>query len=250
MNFVALKTLDTNRAKFCAELIALSLALFSGATVYGQVAPTATSQPAVLYGAAPLTAQDTTSPDIQQQNPYLGGVPTGTASATPLSLSLEDAVTRGLRQNLGGLLSSDVVSGARGERWRALSALLPNVVTATSFSARQVDIRTTIGINIPVPGVPPITGPFGVFDTRAYFNQSVFNWESIERERSSTAQMKSAQYSYKNARELIVLVVVSNYLLVVADQSQVESALAQRDTAKVLFNQTTDQKQAGTCGSG
>ena len=57
--------------------------------------------------------------------------------------------------------------------------------------------------------------------------------------------MKSAQYSYKNARELIVLVVVSNYLLVIADQSQVESALAQRDTAKVLFDQTTDQKKAG-----
>jgi outer membrane protein TolC len=38
---------------------------------------------------------------------------------------------------------------------------------------------------------------------------------------------------------------VSNYLLVIADQSQVESALAQRDTAKALFDQTTDQKKAG-----
>ena len=44
---------------------------------------------------------------------------------------------------------------------------------------------------------------------------------------------------------MIVLVVVSNYLLVIADQSQVESALAQRDTAKVLFDQTTDQHKAG-----
>jgi outer membrane protein TolC len=58
-------------------------------------------------------------------------------------------------------------------------------------------------------------------------------------------QVKSAQYGYKNARELIVVVVASNYLLVIADQSQVESALAQRDTAKVLFDQTTDQKTAG-----
>jgi len=44
---------------------------------------------------------------------------------------------------------------------------------------------------------------------------------------------------------MIVLVVVSNYLLVIADQSQVESALAQRDTAKVLFDQTADQHKAG-----
>jgi len=42
-----------------------------------------------------------------------------------------------------------------------------------------------------------------------------------------------------------VTVVVSNYLLVIAYQSEVESALSQRDTAKVLFQQTSDQKTAG-----
>jgi outer membrane protein TolC len=160
-----------------------------------------------------------------------------------LSLSLQDAVARGLRQNLGGLISSDSLSGAQGERWRALSALLPNLTTATSFGVRQNDLKAVIGID--VPGHPPVIGPFGVFDTRAYLEQSVFNWQSIEGARSSAALVKSAQYSYKNARELIVLVVVSNYLLVIADQSQVESAVAQRDTAKVLFDQTTDQKKAG-----
>ena len=181
--------------------------------------------------------------DFQSQNPYLGGVPTGQASPSTLQLSIEAAVTRGLRQNLGGLLSTDAITGERGEKWRALSALLPNVTTGTSISVHQIDIRTQIGLNI--PGRPKITGPFGVFDTRAYIDQSIFNWESIERERSSTAQVKSAEYTYKNARELVVLVVVSNYLLLIADQSQVESALAQRDTAKVIFEQTSDQRKAG-----
>jgi outer membrane protein TolC len=228
---------------FCSKLIALCLALFAGVPLYGQVESNATSQRSVSYGAPSFAVQDTSTSDLQQQSPYLGGVSTGTASSTPLQLSLEDAVTRGLRQNLGGLLSTDAVSGAQGERWQALSALLPNLTTATSFGVRQVDTKTEIGLI--VPGHPAILGPFGVFDTRAYLDQSVFNWESIQRARSSTAQVKSAQYSYKNARELIVLVVASNYLLVIADQSQVESALAQRDTAKVLFQQTTDQKQAG-----
>lgn len=194
------------------------------------------------YGSSTLAAQDTS--DLQLQNPYLSGVPTGTASSTPLSLSLEDAVGRGFRQNLGGLLSSDALSGAQGERWRALSALLPNLTTDTSFGVRQNNVRASIGI-ANVPGHPPVLGPFGVFDSRAFLDQSVFNWESIEHARSSAAQVKSAQYNYKNARELIVVVVVSNYLLVIADESQVESALAQRDTAKALFDQTTDQKEAG-----
>jgi len=243
VNFVTLKILTADRARLCSKLIALCLALFAGAALYGQSDLTAASQRTMPYGATSLAAQDTYTSDYQLQNPYLVGVPTGTASSTPLQLSLEDAVGRGLRQNLGGLLSTDAVSGAQGERWRALSALLPNLTTATSFGANQVDTKAFIGIV--VPGHPPVLGPFGVFDMRAYLDQSLFNWESIERARSSTAQVKSAQYSYKNARELIVLVVVSNYLLVVADQSQVVSALAQRDTAKALFDQTTDQKQAG-----
>ena len=63
--------------------------------------------------------------------------------------------------------------------------------------------------------------------------------------RSSNAQLKSAEFSSKDARELVVLVIVSNYLLVVADQSEVESARSQRDTAKALYQQTSDQKSAG-----
>jgi outer membrane protein TolC len=241
VNFVALHILTGDRANSCSKLVALCLTLFVGTPLYGQSEVTATSQRTVPYGAVTVAAPDTS--DSQSQNPYLGGVPTGQASPTALSLSLEDAVARGLRQNLGGLLSTDAVSGARGERWLALSALLPNLTTATSLGVHQNDLKAAIGIT--VPGHPPIIGPFGVFDTRAYLDQSLFNWESIERARSSAAQLKSAQYSYKNARELIVLVVVSNYLLVIADQSQVESALAQRDTAKTLLDQTTDQKKAG-----
>ena len=243
MNFLALKMLAGDHARLCRKLIGIFLALFAGRALYGQSELTVPSERTAAYGAAALAVRDTYTSDSQLQNRYLGGVPTGTASSTALSLSLEDAVARGLRQNLGGLLSTDAVSGAQGERWQALSALLPNLTTATSFGVRQTDLKATIGIN--VPGHPPVIGPFGVFDTRAYLDQSIFSWESIERARSSAAQVKSAQYSYKNARELIVLVVVSNYLLVIADQSQVESALAQRDTAKALFDQTTDQKKAG-----
>jgi len=232
-------------ATFCSRFLwvvcLMLFPFFAGTRLYGQSDLTAASPGAASYGVATVAAQETS--DLQLQNPYLGGVPTGTASGAALSLSLEDAVSRGLRQNLGGLLSTDAVTGAQGERWRALSALLPTLTTDTSLSVHQLDLKAAIGINF--PGVPHVIGPFGVFDTRAYLDQSVFNWQSIERARSSAAQLRSAQSSYKNARELIVLVVASNYLLVIADQSQVESALAQRDTAKALFDQTTDQKVAG-----
>jgi outer membrane protein TolC len=243
VNVWAQKILTCDRARLSRNLIAVFLALFTGSALYGQSELAGSSQQTTSYGAAIAAGGDGYASGSQPQNPYLGGVSTGTATPSALPLSLEDAVSRGLRQNLGGLLSADAVSGVRGERWQALSELLPDLTTATSLGVRQNDLKATIGIT--VPGVSPVIGPFGVFDTRAYLNQSLFNWESIERERASAAQLKSAQYTYENARELIVLVVVSNYLLTIADQSEVESALAQRDTAKVLLDQTTDQKKAG-----
>jgi outer membrane protein TolC len=177
------------------------------------------------------------------QNPYLGGIPEGSLSANPVALSLEDAVTRGLKQNLGGALATDAITDARGARWQTLSELLPNVVTDTGFGVHQVNVKAAFGLTI--KGEPPIIGPFGYFDSRAYLTQSAFDWTSIERVRSSRAQVTSAQFSSKDAREVIVLVIVANYLLAIADQSEMESATSQRETAKALFQQTYDQKTAG-----
>ena len=180
---------------------------------------------------------------VLSQNPFLGGVPSGKLSEKPVALSLEDAVSLGLKQNLGGVLAADAITDALGQHWRALSELLPNVVTDTGFGVHQVNVKAALGIT--VPGQPPIIGPFGYFDARAYLRQSVFDWSSIERARASHAQLKSAEFSSKDARELVVLVIVSNYLLVIADQSEVESATSQRDTARALSQQTSDQKAAG-----
>ena len=177
------------------------------------------------------------------QSPYLGGVPGEKLSATPIDLSLEDAINRGLKQNLGGVLATDAISDARGQHWQALSELLPNVATGTGFGIHQIALKAQIGLSI--HGVPPVVGPFGYFDSRANLTQRVFDWESIERVRSSNAQVKSAEFASKDARELVVLVVVSNYLLAIADQSEAESAASQRDTAKALFQQASDQKTAG-----
>jgi outer membrane protein TolC len=197
-------------------------------------------------GVATETVNQTLAP-FDGQNPYLGGVPAGTAFPGALPISLQEAVQRGLKQNLGALLSTDTLESARGQRWQALSALLPSAGTETSLNAHQLDLKATIGLQI--PGVPPVIGPFGVFDTRAYVRQSVFDWRSIEGARSSSEQLKAAQFSYRNARELVVLAVASSYLLAIADEARVTSAVAQSDTAKALYEQTADQHKAGVAAA-
>lgn len=233
------------RRKLWIRLPLFCLPLFACTAAFAQYnplpSPIAEQEVAGPAQAAVRAGQNTSV--ALSQNPYLGGVPAGELSATPIALSLEGAVARGLRQNLGGFLANDAVTDARGQKWQALSELLPTVTTGSGFGVRQIDLKAQFGLNI--PGVPKVIGPFGYFDSRAYLNQTVFDWESIQRERSSQAELKSAEYGYKNARELVVTVVVSNYLLLIADQSEVASAQSQRDTAKVLFQQTSDQHTAG-----
>ena len=232
------------------KLLLLIPAILGGAGAFAQYNPPATQAPFNPIALAEVTGTPRTAVQAGQnsyqslsQNPYLGGIPSGKLSATPVALSLEDAVTIGLKQNLGGALASDAITDARGQRWQALSELLPNVVTDTGFGLHQVNVKAAFGLTI--PGQPRIIGPFGYFDSRAYLTQSIFDWSSIQRERSSQAQVKSAEFASKDARELIVLVIVSNYLLVNADQSEVDSATSQRDTSKALLQQASDQKTAG-----
>jgi outer membrane protein TolC len=238
------------RCKFWKKLLLLGLTLLGGVGAFAQYNPPATPAPYNPIALAEVTGASRAAVQAGQnnyqtlsQNPYLGGVPAGKLSATPVALSLDDAVAGGLKQNLGGVLATDAVTDARGQRWQALSELLPNVVTDTGFGVHQVNVKAAFGLTI--HGEPPIIGPFGYFDSRAYLTQSAFDWASIERARSSKTQVRSAEFSSKDAREIVVLVIVSSYLLVIAEQSEVESATSQRDTAKALFQQTSDQKTAG-----
>jgi outer membrane protein TolC len=238
------------RCKLWKKLLVPGFVLLGGVGALAQYNPPATPAPYNPIAVAEVTGAPRAAVQAGQknyqtlsQNPYFGGVPAGRLSATPVALSLEDAVSRGLKQNLGGALATDGVTDARGERWQALSELLPNVITDTGFGVHQINVKAAFGLTI--HGEPPIIGPFGYFDSRAYLTQSAFDWASIERARSSRAQLRSAEFSSKDAREIVVLVIVSNYLLLIADQSEVESATSQRDTAKALFQQTSDQKTAG-----
>jgi outer membrane protein TolC len=234
----------------CTKTVLLSSLLFYGPIMSAQYSMPATPAPYNPIALAEITGTPRSAVQTGQssyqtlaQNPYLGGVPAGQASTAPVTLTLEDAVKRGLKQNLGGVLATDAISDATGQRWQALSELLPNIVTDSGFGVHQIVLKAQIGLSI--HGVPPVVGPFGYFDSRAYLRQSVFDWESIERARSSNAELKSAEFGSKDARELVVLVIVSNYLLAIADESEVESATSQRDTAKALLQQASDQKAAG-----
>jgi len=209
----------------------------------------------LLYGATPSPAQSTSAPPPSSTgqavpgapgaSPFGGSVP---AKIVPgvLPLSLQDAVDRGLKQNLGVLLSSADIQSARGQRWEQLSALLPHVSAAPSIAASKINLAELGISSIAGVSIPPSAGPFSYFDARLTVTQSLFDWKSVNAARAAGQSLKSAAYSYKDARDLVVLAVGFTYLQAIADEARVETAEAQVKTAQALFNQATDQVTAGT----
>jgi outer membrane protein TolC len=184
---------------------------------------------------------------LGQQSQFQGSVPTGTLSPVPLPLTLRDAIDRGLRTNLGFLVSGSASDSARGERLRALSALLPQVTGAVTQNEDQIDLDT-FGFDFHLPGIslPTIVGPFHYTDVRAYGSLSVYDYNLHKNHLAAKENERAAQLSFKDARDLVVQAVASAYLLVIADSSRVDSLRAQVATDQALYDRTADQKLAGT----
>jgi outer membrane protein TolC len=190
----------------------------------------------------------TTSPQSpsSETSPYNGSVP-GEPVPGVLKLSLQGAIDRGLRTNLGALLASSDIQTAQGQRWQQLSALLPHVSAAPYIDVSKVDLKE-FGFNFSFPGValPSVVGPFAYYDARASVSENLFNWGAIENEHAATQRLQSSEHTYGDARDLVVLAVGYNYLLAVADEALIDTAQAQVNTAQALYQQAEDQVQAGT----
>ncbi len=180
------------------------------------------------------------------QNPFLGSAPEGKVTSDILQIDFKGAIDRGLRNNLGLLLASDQSQIARGEKWKQLSELLPNMSVHG-----QEDVQTTslaaLGLKPSVfhAPLPTVVGPYNYFDLRANLSQSIFNFKSLEKERAAAESVKAAQFSYKDAREMVVLAVGNSYLQAIAASARVETTEAQVKSAQALFNKASDQQKAG-----
>jgi len=176
------------------------------------------------------------------QQSFQGSLVEGTASATPLDLSLNDAIARGLRTNLGLILQTAAQQNARGQQYEQLQALLPTVTGDASIEVEQVNLAA---YGLKFPGLHPIIGPFQVVDFRAYLTQSLFNLTNFENYLASRHNFKAAQLTAADARDMVVLTVGNAYLLCIADAAHIDAVNAELATSKVSLDQATDSHDAG-----
>ncbi|HWA95522.1 MAG TPA: TolC family protein [Terracidiphilus sp.] len=199
-----------------------------------------------LLGAFPLVnagAQTVPTAAGPTASSFQGSVAKGEVSQQPIDLTLDEAIQRGLKNNLGLILSGTQTATARGQKLSQLQSLLPEV----DFNAQEAVMQTDLAAQgLRIPGFPTIIGPFGYTDLRASLSWSLLDLNALHKYLAEKHNFTAAQLSADDARDMVVLTVGNAYLLALADEANVESVKAQVATAKVSLGQAVASHQAGT----
>ncbi|HLJ50278.1 MAG TPA: TolC family protein [Bryobacteraceae bacterium] len=192
---------------------------------------------------------DTVNTSIQVGGDLQGSVP-GAAPAGAVTLTLADAVRRGLETNLGLIAAGNSSGAAAAQRIQALSALLPNISANASETVTQVNLAA-YGFQFKLPpgvnfSIPSVVGPFSYSQLGATLSESVYD-PVARRNWKATKELESAaQLSAKDARELVVLAVAGAYMQTVATGARIDSQRAQVTNAQAVYDQAQIRKTAGT----
>lgn len=241
-----------NKTKFVRPLIVLSISLVISETgILGQAPgapPTPGTQTGGGSGPGNASPQVTLAPQAGEPA-YQGSVPQGTASPTPIALTLADAINRGLKANLGLLTSEQSSRQTRAERYRALSGLLPNVTGQLSMTEQQVNLEA-LGFMATIPPslgfqIPKIVGPYSYQAALANATVPLFDYTAINNFRSSRENLKASVLSIKNARDLVVQAVGNAYLQIIADSARVVATQAEIEADNAVYVNATRRHEAG-----
>lgn len=183
------------------------------------------------------------SQQATQSSSYQGSVVAESATGDVLPLSLDDAIQRGLKHNLGLILTGQNQQGAGGQKLQQLQALLPTVDASLKEAVQETNLRAQ---GLRIPGFPGIIGPYGYTDLRGTLSWSPLNISSLKNYLASKHNFEGTKLSVQDARDMVVLTVGNAYLTCIADASLVQSDQAQVATSKVSLDQAVANHEAGT----
>jgi outer membrane protein TolC len=190
-------------------------------------------------------------------NPFFGSVTAHPATDETLKLSLDEAVSLGLRNNLGLKEAESGEKALHGEKNEALQNFLPTITVGGDLGVHQQSL-TALGFG---PGVikefaslfPGGKIPAGFsFITRddltegqIHYGQMLFSGPVFFALKAAGAGERAAYFARMSAREEVVQQVAAAYLHCIAAASEVDNARALEAAAQLLFSQAHAAHEAG-----
>ena len=205
---------------------------------------------AFLGAACTLSAAHAQAPNpSSQSNPYFGSVTLKPATDEVLKLSLDDAVQRGIANNLGLKEAENAERAIHGEQMQALQEFLPTITLTGDTGFYQHDLAA-LGFKPGLGAAFGVTIPLITRDTmtegQIQFRQILFSGPVIAGWKAAGAATRSAHFAKMTARGEVIQQVASAYLHAIAAASEVEEARALEQADQVQLNNAHEQHVAGT----
>lgn len=173
--------------------------------------------------------------------PYLGSRSIEPLSPGTIDISLDNALARAMRVNLGLLFDTTTSDTARAARWSALSALMPHIEASLRESTSRVNLRA---LGVPLTSIPTAVDVDNA-DARVTLTQSLFDASAAARVRSAHAAEQAAHATLQEGRETVAAVVAGAYLAAVSAEARLELARADARTADALYRLAEDRQRQG-----
>lgn len=192
------------------------------------------------------------------QNPFWGSVTAQPVTVEPLKLSLDDAIQRGLKNNLGLTEVVNEEKGYHAEVNEAVQLFLPTI-TLTGDTGYYMHDLAALGFNPKVigefstlfPGGKPPAGLSlitrdDLTEGKIEYNEILFSGPVIQGWKAAKGAERAAHFAKMTARGQVVQDVAEGYLRAIADQSEVDNAKALVQQAQVIENHAHEAHEAGT----
>jgi outer membrane protein len=160
----------------------------------------------------------------------------------PPNLTLNQALAIALANSTVIRDAMAALDQATGRTTQSRSPLLPQIDIGMRQNLQTVSLT---GMGIPIEGLDGKLGPFGSMDARIFLEQQIFNLADRRSLRSVRAQQDSSRFMVNNARELVSLNVVSNYLEALRAKATRDTLIEQIRLANELYNLTRDLVRQG-----
>jgi outer membrane protein TolC len=194
-------------------------------------------------------------------NPFFGSVTVHPATDETLKLSLDEAVRRGLENNLGLKQAENNEKALQGQKNEALQNFLPTITLTGSTGVYQHNLAALgFGPRVIAEFAPLFPGgkiPAGLSeitrddlkDGQIHYSQMLFSGPVIAAFKAAGAAENAAHFARMSARSEVVQQVAAAYLRAIAAQSEVDNASALEAVAQVLFDHARAAHEAGTAAN-
>ena len=213
-----------------------------------------------LVGARSAAGAQSPNP-TSAANPFFGSVTAQPLSDETLKLSLDEAIARGLRNNLGLKEAESQELALHGEKNEALQEFLPSISLTGDTGVYQHNLAalgfgpgliSKFSVLFPGGVIPPglkIITKDDLTEGQIHFSETLFSGPVIAGFKAANAGDKAAHFAKMSARGEVVQQVATAYLHAIAASGEVDNAAALVAQDKVLFDHAHKEHLAGVAAN-